>query len=117
MTVPAPYALVAEVTHRCPLRCFYCSNPLDLKRRRDELNTEEWLRVIEEAHALGIVQLHFSGGEPLVRPDLETLVKRGRELGFYTNLITSGVGLGQGRAQTLAAQGLDSVQVSHASAT
>jgi pyrroloquinoline quinone biosynthesis protein E len=77
-----------------------------------ELGAEEWLRVLEEAHALGVVQLHFSGGEPLDRPDLEDLVGRARELGFYTNLITSGVGLSPKRAQALAARGLDSLQLS-----
>lgn len=109
---PVPFSLVAEITHRCPLHCVYCSNPVSLKSERSELKTGEWLRVLEEAHALGVVQLHFSGGEPLDRSDLEVLVGRGRELGFYTNLITSGVGLSRARAQGLAARGLDSVQLS-----
>src|SRR5713226_8349241 len=100
--IPAPFSLVAEITHRCPLHCVYCSNPLNLKTAQTELTTEEWLRVFEEAQALGVVQLHFSGGEPLDRSDLEVLVERGRKLGFYTNLITSGIGLDRERAQALA---------------
>jgi PqqA peptide cyclase len=109
---PVPFSLVAEITHRCPLHCVYCSNPLDLRRAGEELTTEDWLQVLEEARVLGIVQLHFSGGEPLLRTDLEALVQRGRELEFYTNLITSGAGLTRERAKTLAACGLDNVQLS-----
>jgi pyrroloquinoline quinone biosynthesis protein E len=90
---------------------------MELKRQEEELVTEDWLRVLEEAHALGVVQMHFSGGEPLARPDIEVLVRRARELGFYTNLITSGVGLSRERAQALAAEGLDSVQLSVQAAT
>jgi len=100
---PAPFSLVAEITHRCPLHCVYCSNPLELRRAEEELTTQDWLRVLEEAHALGVVQLHLSGGEPLVRRDLESVVRRGRELDFYTNLITSGAGLTRERAEALAA--------------
>lgn len=109
---PAPFSLLAEITHRCPLHCVYCSNPLELKQQQEELATADWLRVLEEAHALGVVQLHFSGGEPLARPDLEKMVRRARDLGFYTNLITSGVGLSRERARVLAAHGLDSIQLS-----
>ena len=109
---PAPFSLTAEITHRCPLHCVYCSNPLELRRAEEELATEDWLRVLEEAHALGIVQLHFSGGEPLLRTGLEALVRRGRELEFYTNLITSGAGLTRERASGLADSGLDNVQLS-----
>jgi pyrroloquinoline quinone biosynthesis protein E len=109
---PIPYALVAEVTHRCPLHCVYCSNALELKRESAELSTADWLRVFSEAHALGVVQLHLSGGEPLVRPDLEQLVERAHELEFYSNLITSGIGLSRERARSLAERGLDSVQLS-----
>jgi PqqA peptide cyclase len=109
---PAPYALVAEVTHRCPLHCVYCSNALELKREAAELSTADWLRTLDEARALGVVQLHFSGGEPLVRLDLEQLVERARELEFYSNLITSGIGLSPERARSLAERGLDSVQLS-----
>src|SRR5690349_1421622 len=110
--VSAPLSLVAEVTHRCPLHCVYCSNPLELNHPDKELGTEEWLRVMREAHALGVVQWHFSGGEPLVRPDLERLVRQARELEFYTNLITSGAGLSVERAKSVAAAGLDSAQLS-----
>jgi len=109
---PIPYALVAEVTHRCPLHCVYCSNAVELKHEYAELSTANWLRVLDEAHALGVVQLHLSGGEPLVRPDLEQLVERARELEFYSNLITSGVGLSPERARSLAGWGLDSAQLS-----
>lgn len=110
--IPIPYALVAELTHRCPLHCVYCSNPLELKREAAELTTAEWLRTLDQAHALGAVQLHFSGGEPLVRSDLEELVERGRKLEFYSNLITSGIGLTPERARSLARRGLDSAQLS-----
>ena len=109
---PIPYAIVAEVTHRCPLHCVYCSNALELTREAAELNTADWLRTLDEAHGLGVVQLHLSGGEPLVRPDLEKLVERGRTLEFYSNLITSGIGLSLERARGLAGRGLDSVQLS-----
>ena len=107
---PAPYSLVAEVTHRCPLHCVYCSNPLEL--RGEELSTEDWTRVLEQARAMGVVQVHFSGGEPLARPDLEKMVRHARQLDLYTNLITSGVGLSLERATSLAACGLDCVQLS-----
>jgi pyrroloquinoline quinone biosynthesis protein E len=103
---------VAEVTHRCPLHCVYCSNALELKREAAEMATADWLRTFDEAHALGVVQLHLSGGEPLVRADLEQLVERGRKLEFYSNLITSGIGLSRERARSLAERGLDSVQLS-----
>lgn len=91
--VNKPLWLLAEVTYACPLQCPYCSNPVDYTRYKDELSTEEWLRVLHEARHMGAVQLGFSGGEPLVRRDLEVLVKEARRLGYYTNLITSGVGL------------------------
>ncbi|MEV0065802.1 pyrroloquinoline quinone biosynthesis protein PqqE [Amycolatopsis sp. NPDC050768] len=109
---PQPYGLLAEVTHQCPLHCVYCSNPLELLDRQDELTTEDWLRVINEAVGLGVVQVHFSGGEPLVRGDLETLVAECRRLGLYTNLITSGLGLTESRAKSLVEAGLNSAQLS-----
>jgi PqqA peptide cyclase len=112
VTAPAPYSLVAELTHRCPLGCVYCSNPLDLAPAAGELGTGAWLRVLREAEALGVVQVHFSGGEPLVRPDLDDLVAAAADLGVYTNLITSGVGMDRDRARTLAERGLRSVQLS-----
>jgi pyrroloquinoline quinone biosynthesis protein E len=107
-----PYTLVAELTYRCPLRCVYCSNPLDYARRPDALATEDWLRVFREAEDLGVVQLHLTGGEPLLREDLERLVEGARALDLYTNLITSGVPLARERLAELARRGLDSVQVS-----
>lgn len=110
--MPQPYGLLAEVTHQCPLHCVYCSNPLELRGRQDELATDDWLRVIREAAGLGVVQVHFSGGEPLVRGDLETLVAECRRLGLYTNLITSGLGLTENRARTLVSAGLNSAQLS-----
>ena len=112
MNAPPPFSLLAELTHRCPLHCVYCSNPLHLTHHDRELATEDWRRVLREAAAIGVVQVGFSGGEPLVRPDLEELVGLARELGLYTNLITSGIGLTAARAGALAASGLNSVQLS-----
>jgi len=107
-----PYTLVAELTYRCPLRCAYCSNPTRLARRLPELATGEWQRVFGEASALGVVQLNLTGGEPLLRRDLEALVSSAAGLGLYVNLITSGVPLALDRAVQLARAGLDSVQIS-----
>ena len=138
MTMPRPYALLAEVTYRCPLHCPYCSNPIALpvaaslpatpkfheggcettRRPQDgdysngELTTDEWKRVIREAAALGVLQIGFSGGEPLARRDLAELVRAAREANLYTNLITSGIGLGDDRVRDLRDAGLDSVQLS-----
>jgi pyrroloquinoline quinone biosynthesis protein E len=111
-TSPRPYTLVAELTYRCPLRCVYCSNPLDYARHGDELDTATWRRVLAEAEALGVVQVNLTGGEPLVRADLEALVEEARRLDLYTNLITSGIPLTRARLQRLRDLGLDSVQVS-----
>ncbi|TDF99858.1 pyrroloquinoline quinone biosynthesis protein PqqE [Paenibacillus piri] len=108
----APYALSAEITHRCPLHCPYCSNPVELRKREDELTVDEWLRVLEEAGELGVVQVHFTGGEPLLRPDLDQLIRRARELGFFVNIITSGIGITEKRVQQLAEAGVDSMQLS-----
>lgn len=107
-----PLWFLAELTYRCPLQCAYCSNPLDFSQYRDELNTDEWLSVLRQAREMGAAQLGFSGGEPLVRRDLETLVFEARQLGFYTNLLTSGVGLTEQRVETLAEAGLDHIQIS-----
>src|SRR5471030_1845432 len=107
-----PMALLAEVTHRCPLQCPYCSNPLELDRVAGELDTDEWRRVLDEAAALGVLQVHFSGGEPTARRDLEALVAHAARAGLYTNLITSGVMLDDRRVAALAAAGLDHVQIS-----
>src|SRR5450432_3925318 len=90
-----PLAVLAELTHRCPLQCPYCSNPLQLHAARDELSTSDWQQAIDQAAALGVLQIHFSGGEPMVRRDLEALVAHARAAGLYSNLITSGV-LGNG---------------------
>jgi len=107
-----PYTLIAELSYRCPLRCSYCSNPVDWAKHRDELDTATWLRVFREAEELGVVQLNLTGGEPLVRDDLEALVAGARELELYTNLITSGIPLEKERLGKLRAAGLDNVQIS-----
>ena len=110
--VGPPMGLLAELTHRCPLRCPYCSNPLELERRSLELTTSEWQRVLSEAAALGVLQIHLSGGEPTRRSDLETLIDHCRDAGLYSNLITAGVGLADGRLDRCAEAGLDHVQLS-----
>jgi PqqA peptide cyclase len=107
-----PFGLLAELTYRCPLACPYCSNPLNLADYGDELTTAEWQRVLAEAHELGVLQLHLSGGEPLLRRDLGQLIQTACERGIYTNLITSALGLNRRRAEQLRAAGLDHVQVS-----
>ena len=112
-----PLWLLLELTYRCPLHCVFCYNPTDFGTVGGELGTGEWLRVLEEARALGAVQLGFSGGEPLVRDDLETIVAAARRLGFYTNLITSGVGLTETRLQALKEAGLDHIQLSFQDST
>ena len=124
MNTPRPYALLAEITYRCPLHCPYCSNPVagsvcEVPRRPQdgrfsdgELTTDEWQRVIREAAALGVLQIGFSGGEPLARRDLEELIHVAREASLYTNLITSGIGLDDYRVRVLRDAGLDSVQLS-----
>jgi PqqA peptide cyclase len=112
MSEPRPYTLVAELTYRCPLRCVYCSNPVDFARHADGLETADWLRIFREAEDLGVVQLNLTGGEPLLRRDLEALVEGARGLDLYTNLITSGIPLTRERLAGLKARGLDNVQVS-----
>ncbi len=107
-----PYTLVAELTYKCPLRCVYCSNPLDYARHADELDTGSWLRVLREAEELGVVQLNLTGGEPLVRDDLESLIVQARRLDLYTNLITSGIPLTLERLTRFRKLGLDNVQLS-----
>ena len=96
---PRPYTLVAELTYRCPLRCVYCSNPLDWAGHTDALSTEDWLRVLREAEELGVVQVNLTGGEPLLRDDLEALVEEAQRLELYTNLITSGIPLARERLE------------------
>jgi pyrroloquinoline quinone biosynthesis protein E len=112
-----PWALLAEVTHACPLHCPYCSNPLQLVRRPAELGTADWVRVLAEAGKLGIVQTHISGGEPLLRPDVTEIVAAADAAGIYTQLVTSGVGLTSARLAELTAAGLRSVQLSVQDAT
>src|ERR1044072_1061037 len=124
MTAPRPYALLAEITYRCPLHCPYCSTPVaaslcEAPRRpqgsgysNGELTTDEWRRVIHETAALGVLQIGFSGGEPLVRPDLAELIRAARKANLYTNLITSVIGLDDERVDLLHDAGLDSVQLS-----
>ena len=132
MNAPRPYALLAEITYRCPLHCPYCSNPVAVASavpsgeqagstalrtahataNNGELTTEEWKHVIREAAALGVLQIGFSGGEPLARRDLVELIRAARKARLYTNLITSGIGLDHNRVRELRDGGLDSVQLS-----
>ena len=112
MAIPPPMALLAELTHRCPLKCPYCSNPLDLERASAELATEDWLRVLDEAVALGILQIHFSGGEPMARRDLPALIAHAARLQLYTNIITSGVLLTDEAMTALLDAGTDHIQLS-----
>jgi pyrroloquinoline quinone biosynthesis protein E len=107
-----PYTLVAELTYRCPLRCAYCSNPVELGQTGEELETAAWRRVIDEAAALGVMQVHFTGGEPALRDDLPDLVAHARRQGLYTHLVTSGVPLDRARLQALREAGLEAVQLS-----
>ncbi|MDQ3559727.1 MAG: pyrroloquinoline quinone biosynthesis protein PqqE, partial [Pseudomonadota bacterium] len=107
-----PLGLLAEITHRCPLQCLYCSNPVELERPGAELSAAEWARVFSEAAELGIVQLHVSGGEPLARRDVTEIVASARAAGLYVNLITAAVNLTRERADALVAAGVDHVQIS-----
>jgi len=111
-TVPNPLALIAEVTHRCPLHCVYCSNPLELAGTQAELSTAEWTSIFRQCGELGMLHAHFTGGEPLARTDLVELIAAARTAGLYTNLITSGLGLNETRLQALVAAGLDHIQIS-----
>lgn len=111
-TTARPLWLLAELTYACPLQCPYCSNPTELAQIGREIATEDWVRVLSQARAVGAVQLGLSGGEPLVRRDLEEIVVEARRLGFYSNLITSGVGMDAARARRLAEAGLDHIQIS-----
>jgi len=110
--VQNPLALIAEVTHRCPLHCVYCSNPLELAGTQSELSTEEWANVFQQSGKLGMLHAHFTGGEPLARTDLAKLISAARAAGLYTNLITSGIGLSEERLQVLVDAGLDHIQIS-----
>jgi PqqA peptide cyclase len=110
--IEPPLGMLAELTHRCPLHCPYCSNPLELVKADDELRTDQWLSVLEQARELGVLQVHMSGGEPLARHDLVELVARASDLGCYVNLVTSGLGLTDRRMAKLADAGIAHVQLS-----
>ncbi len=112
-----PLWLLAELTYRCPLHCVFCYNPVDYTAYGAELATDEWVRVLREGRSLGATQLGFSGGEPLVRDDLEVLVAEARRLGYYSNLITSGVGLNERRIAAFKDGGLDHIQLSFQDST
>jgi pyrroloquinoline quinone biosynthesis protein E len=112
LRVPNPLALIAEVTHRCPLHCVYCSNPMQLAGTQEELSTTEWTSVFQQCGKLGMLHAHFTGGEPLARTDLTELIAAARSSGLYTNLITSGIGLNEQRLQALVNAGLDHIQIS-----
>lgn len=111
--VERPFWLLAELTYRCPLQCGYCSNPSDYNQYKNELTTEQWLDVFRQARDLGTVQLGLSGGEPAVRQDLEELIQEARAMGFYTNLITSTVGITRARLDRIISAGIDHIQVSY----
>src|SRR5271168_3994126 len=107
-----PFSLIAEITHRCPLHCLYCSNPLEMQRAEEELLTEDWKRVFQQAVELGILHVHLTGGEPLARKDLPELIRAARAAGLYVNMITSGVGLNEDRIAALVDAGLEHLQLS-----
>jgi PqqA peptide cyclase len=109
---PRPQALIAEVTHRCPLHCVYCSNPLAMRPRGEEMPTAAWTRIFREAAELGVLHVHLTGGEPVLRPDLEELVRAARAANLYVNLITSGIGLSEQKLDALIDAGLDHLQLS-----
>jgi len=116
-TITPPLWLLAELTYRCPLHCVFCYNPVDYASNLNELSTDQWISVMQQAREMGAAQLGFSGGEPLLRDDLEVLVAEARQLGFYTNLITSGVGLKRERLARLRDAGLDHIQLSFQDST
>jgi PqqA peptide cyclase len=112
-----PLWLLAEVTYKCPLHCVFCYNPVDYARYGEELATEDWVRVLRQGRELGATQLGFSGGEPLMRDDLEIMVREARTLGYYSNLITSGIGLNEKRIAAFKEGGLDHIQLSFQDST
>jgi pyrroloquinoline quinone biosynthesis protein E len=112
-----PLWLLAEITYKCPLHCVYCSNPVDYTRYGQEISTEDWLRVLRESRELGATQLGFSGGEPLLRKDLEIMIREARKLGYYSNLITSGIGMNEQRIAAFREGGLDHIQLSFQDST
>ena len=115
--IAPPLWLLAELTYRCPLHCIFCYNPVNYAQNRNELSTAQWIDVMRQARALGAAQLGFSGGEPLLRDDLEELIVEGHRLGYYTNLITSGVGLTEARIARMRDAGLDHIQLSFQDST
>jgi pyrroloquinoline quinone biosynthesis protein E len=115
--VGAPFWLLLELTYKCPLHCVFCYNPTDFARTTAELATADWIRVLREARTLGAVQLGLSGGEPLMREDLEIIVAEAHQLGYYINLVTSGVGLNETRIHALKKAGLDHIQLSFQDST
>jgi pyrroloquinoline quinone biosynthesis protein E len=115
--IAPPLWLLAEVTYRCPLHCVFCYNPLNYAANKKELSTDQWKDVLRQARKLGAAQLGFSGGEPLLRDDLEDLIGEARQLGFYTNLITSGIGLTEARIAKMKELGLDHIQLSFQDST
>ncbi|MGH8727298.1 MAG: pyrroloquinoline quinone biosynthesis protein PqqE [Burkholderiales bacterium] len=112
-----PLWLLAEITYKCPLHCVYCSNPIDYTRYGEEISTEDWLRVLRQSRELGATQLGFSGGEPLLRKDLEIMIREARKLGYYSNLITSGIGMNEERIAAFRDGGLDHIQLSFQDST
>ena len=110
--IPGPLSLVAEVTHRCPLHCVYCSNPIQMQSPDHEISTDDWVKVFHQASALGVLHLHLTGGEPLARHDIAKLVAGGREANLYVNMITSGLGLTADRMSELKDAGLEHIQLS-----
>ncbi|MFD9961315.1 pyrroloquinoline quinone biosynthesis protein PqqE [Amycolatopsis sp. NPDC058986] len=117
MKAQPPLGMLAELTHRCPLHCPYCSNPVELAGRESELSTQDWLAVLSQARELGVLQVHMSGGEPLARPDLPELVAHAAGLGCYVNLVTSGLGLTEKRLADLVERGIAHIQLSVQAAT
>ena len=115
--IDPPLWLLAEVTYRCPLHCVFCYNPVDYAKQHKELTTDEWLSVLNQGREMGAAQLGLSGGEPLLRDDLEVIVQEGRKLGYYINLITSGIGLSETRIKDLKEAGVDHIQLSFQDST
>ena len=112
-----PLWLLAEITYRCPLNCVFCYNPIDYAKQHQELSTDEWLSVLNQGREMGAAQLGLSGGEPLLRNDLEIIVSEGRKLGYYINLITSGIGMSETRLKNLKDAGVDHIQLSFQDST
>jgi pyrroloquinoline quinone biosynthesis protein E len=115
--IAPPLWLLAEITYRCPLNCVFCYNPVDYAKQHNELTTGEWVKVLREGRKMGAAQLGLSGGEPLLRKDLEEIVEEARKLGYYINLITSGIGMTEERIKNLKTAGLDHIQLSFQDST